>query len=121
MEETLDRCLDLLDPTARPDLHAPLLDALLHPAVAQLLAQVLESIRDAHDEATRAGPGDPTGPTLEGVLTRAIAGCTCAAKIMAKMRCSDAPFFFATRRPDEGTLSRLIYDALNADGERDDA
>ena len=29
------------------------------PAVAQLLAKLLEAIHDAHDEATRAGPGAP--------------------------------------------------------------
>ena len=44
---------------------------------------------------------------------RVLAGCTCA----AKMRCSDAPF---SPLDDEGTLSRLIYDALNADGDRDE-
>ena len=114
VEETLDRCLDLLDPMARPDLHAPLLVALVRPAVAQLLAQLLEAIHDAHDEATRAGPGAPADPTLEGVLTRVLAGCTCA----AGMHCSAATL---SAIDDDETLSALIYDALDADGERDDA
>ena len=63
---------------ARPLLHERLLDALLHPAGAQLLAQLL----DAQPRPSDAAAHDDD--RIDVLLARLLSGCTC----IASMQCS---------------------------------
>jgi hypothetical protein len=108
IDEALERCLDLLDPSAHSLLHEPLLNALLRPAGAQLLALLLEALH---------GDGELVlGASIESILTRLLAECTC----LAGMRCTVASF---AAFGDDGALAIAsaggpIRDGAHSDGRR---
>ena len=78
IDDGLERSIGLLEPTARPLLHERLLDALLHPAGAQLLAQLLDAQPRLSDASAR------DDDRIDVLLARLLSGCTC----IASMQCS---------------------------------
>ena len=69
----------MINSTARPLLDMPLLDALLHSAGAQLLAELIGALPRLENVQTHS-------TSIEGFLDRLLRGCDC----VASMHCSAA-------------------------------
>ena len=102
VNEALERGLGMINSTARPLLDMPLLDALLHSAGAQLLAELIGALPQLENVQTHSN-------SIEGFLDRLLRGCDC----VASMHCSAAAI---AQWIDEDALAALSGDGDDRGG-----